>query len=122
MTARLVLRLVLLAAAFAAGTMVAGWWALTLLGAVWGVLNRGRRWVGVQTAVSAALAWGALLIWTSTVGPFALLVQKISGVMGLSAPLLYAMTLGFAALVAGAAAGFAASLPSTGGPVGSRAG
>ena len=109
MTARLVLRIVLLAAALALGTVVAGWWALPVLGAVWGLINGGRRWVGSQTIAAGALAWGALLWWTATVGPFALLVSKTSAIMGLPPAVLFALTVLFGGLAAGSAAGFVAS-------------
>ena len=112
---RLALRLTLLALAFVAATIVAGWWALPVLGALWGWLNRGERWAGMRTGVAAAAGWLLLLGWNAMVGPLSQVAIKAGGVMGLHPLVLYAATLLLAGLAAGAAAGLAASFrPSAG--------
>ena len=96
--------------AFAAATWLVGWWALPVLGLVWGAMNGGARWVGVRTGVAAAIAWGALLLWASAHGPVSAVAAKAGAVMGFPPTVLYVVTLLFAALSAGSAAGFAASV------------
>jgi hypothetical protein len=106
---RAVLRLLLLALAFALATYVAGWWALLLLGSVWGALNPGFWRIGIRTGLAAAAGWALLLVWTATQGPLAEVASKAGGVMGVAPVALYAATLLFAGLVAGSSAGLVAS-------------
>ena len=94
----------LLAAAFALGTLILGWWAVPLLGAIWGLLRRGRpRFASAFAA--AALAWAALLAFDAARAPSAMgrLTEVMGGVFTLPGPVLLVLTLLFAALLAGCA-------------------
>ena len=93
----------LLAAAFALGTWILGWWAVPLLGAVWGIMRRGRpRFASAFAA--AAVAWAALLVGDATAGPLGRLATVMGGIFSMPAPLLLAVTVLYAALLAGCAA------------------
>jgi len=115
---RATVRFVLLALAFAGGTYVIGWWALPLVGAVWGFIVR-ERWIGVRAGAAAAAGWGLLLAWTALTGPLAELAAKAAEIMGFSPAVWFTVTLVFAALAAGATAGLVSSLrgADTAGPV-----
>ena len=92
----------LLAAAFALGTWILGWWAVPLLGAIWGVLRRGRsRFLSAFAA--AALAWAALLAFDAARGPMGRLTTVMGGIFSMQGPMLLLVTLLFAALLAGCA-------------------
>ena len=93
---------VLLAAAFALGTWILGWWAVPLLGAIWGMLRRGRpRFASAFAA--AALAWAALLAFDAARGPMGRLTTVMGGIFWMPGPVLLLVTLLFAALLAACA-------------------
>lgn len=104
------LGLLSLSLAFAVATWLAGWWAVPVLGLIWGYLNGGARWVGLRAAAAAAAGWGLLLIWTASAGPLGAVAAKAGAVMGFPPIVLYMVTPLFAALAAGSTAGFFASL------------
>jgi hypothetical protein len=59
---RTLLRAVLLATAFALGTIAFGWWAVPAVAALWGLIaGPGRRNAGTA-AIAAAVAWAVLLV------------------------------------------------------------
>jgi hypothetical protein len=94
---------VLLAAAFAIGTWILGWWAVPLIGAAWGVLQRGRpRFVTAFAA--AALAWALLLAYDAVGGAMGGLTTTLGGIFMMPGALLLLVTLLYGALLAGCAA------------------
>ena len=100
---RTVASILLLAAAFALGTWILGWWAVPLLGAVWGIMRRGHpRFVGAFAA--AAVAWLALLAFDATSGSLGRLLTVMGGIFSIPAPLMLVVTVLYAALLAGCAA------------------
>ena len=102
---RAFLRITLLAVAFALATAAFGWWTVPLLGAVWGgVASPGTRPASTAGA-AACLGWVLLLAWTATQGPVWVLAQRVGGVMALPGWLFAVLTVAFAALLAGSAAG-----------------
>ena len=97
---RRILALLVLAAAYAAGTLAVGWLALPILGLVWGWLNRLTPGAALTSGVAAGLAWSALLAWTAMSGPLALLASKVGQIIGAPGGLLLAATLLFGGLLA----------------------
>lgn len=73
-------RLVLLSSAFLLATVVGGWAAVPVVGAVWGVLARTFRAPARDAAVAGAIAWSALLLWAGAHG-------DVVGLAGRLAPL-----------------------------------
>ena len=97
---RFALRVLLLALSFAIGTWILGWWAVPLLAAIGGVLARHVRHQGRATALAAAIAWGALLVWSSTEGSVWSFSRLAGGAMGMSGAALILVTLLFPAAIA----------------------
>jgi hypothetical protein len=93
-----------LVAAFAAATVVIGWWALPILGAVWGAIARDRPRPVSSAALAAALGWLVILAWASTQGPVGSVARQVGAVMSLPGPVLLLVVLVFAAAVSSAAA------------------
>ncbi len=93
-----------LVAAFAAATVVIGWWALPILGVVWGVIARDRPRPVTTAALAAALGWLVILAWASTQGPVGSVARQVAAVMSLPGPVLLFIVLLFAAVLSGAAA------------------
>lgn len=91
------------AAAFAAGTVAGGWWAVPVIGLVWGFFAHARR-PGLRAAAAAGLAWAVLLAWTATQGPVGQVARRIGGVFLLPGPALMALAVVFAMALAGTAA------------------
>ena len=77
-------RLILLAAAFALGSIALGWWSAALVGVLWGWLANDQ--VGYATLVAgtaALLGWGALLGWTMLTGETEALLASMSSLFGI---------------------------------------
>ena len=91
--------------AFAAASVL-GWWAIPATAALWGILRPIARRPALFAAASAALAWSAWLLVDamSPRGDFSALAVRLGGVFSLPAPILLAVTVIFAALLAGGAA------------------
>lgn len=96
-------RTLLLAAAIAIGTWTLGWWAVPSIGGVWGVLRRGRPRFG-DAFVAATIAWAALLAIDSARGAMERLSTVMGGIFSMPGSLLLALTVLYAALLAGCAA------------------
>ena len=101
MTLRLALRVPLLALAFALGTLRFGWWAVPLLAALWGVLTRAETiQASAAAALSALVAWAALLLWGAVRGPVFELAGALAGVLGVPATALVLLTVLFPSALA----------------------
>ncbi|MBA2706240.1 MAG: hypothetical protein H0U59_00345 [Gemmatimonadaceae bacterium] len=109
MNLRAFVAFLLLAEAFAVTTFGLGWWAVPIVAALWAAFTRSSRRAGFA-ALCAATGWGCLLVLNATRGPVGEVAAQLSGVMRVPAPLLYAVTLGFPALLAWSAAAIAARL------------
>jgi hypothetical protein len=94
----------MLALAFALATAVFGWWAVPLLGAVWGGVAASTSRPAVAAGTAAGLGWILLLALTALQGPVWVLAQKAGGVLALPGWLFAVLTVGFAAALAGSAA------------------
>lgn len=98
-----IVRVALLAVALAIGTWLLGWWAVPLLGAAWGVLQRGRP--RFLTAFGAAvLAWALLLALDAVPGSLGRLTTVLGGIFMMPGAVLVVVMLLYAGLLAGCAA------------------
>ena len=102
---RAFLRITLLALAFALATAMFGWWTVPLLGAVWGGVASPSTRPASTAGGAAALGWVLLLVATAMQGPVWVLARRVGGVMALPGWLFLVLTVAFAALLAGSAAG-----------------
>lgn len=95
----------MLTLAFAAAAVL-GWWAIPATAALWGILRPVSRRPALVAAASAALAWSGWLLadGLSPRGDFSALATRLAGIFSLPAPGLIAVTVLFAALLAGGAA------------------
>jgi len=101
---RVLVRILLLAMAFALATAAFGWWTVPLLAAIWGLMARGVRGAAFSAATAALIAWGALLAWGAMHGPVAELAVKLGAVMQMPPAALVVATLLFPTLLAWSAA------------------
>jgi hypothetical protein len=120
--ARTLVRLALLAPAFALATWAFGWWTVPVLAAAWGAARaRGtRRPVEsaidrgpAEAAAAALVAWGALLAAAAARGPVGALAGGLAELIGAPAAALVVLTLVFPALLAWSAAAAARGLTLT---------
>ena len=98
------LTLAVTALAVAALTWLLGWWGVVVAATVAGAILWRRRGVSWLVALAAIVAWSALILMDSVRGRFATLASSLGRVMGVPAPMLIAVTLLFAALLAWSAA------------------
>ena len=101
---RSVLRLTLLALAFALATTFLGWWSVPLIGVLWGVVAKRHTRAGFTAAGAATLAWAALLLLVAVQGPMWMLAHKVGAILAIPGWLFIFITLAFPALLAGTAA------------------
>jgi len=90
--------------AFAAATLVLGWWGVPVVGALWGSIGKPpviHRWR--PAAAAAAIAWAGLLA-AELVGALGVVVSQLGGALRLPALVAVVLTLVFPALLAGSAA------------------
>ncbi len=83
----------LLGVAFAVATALFGWWAVPLLGCLWGVYEEARNKPALVAALAGGLGWLILLIWNAVAGPMLLLSARAAGVLGVPSATLVALTL-----------------------------
>ncbi len=104
------LRIVLLGAAIAAGTLAVGWWALPVTCFAWGIAAVNTRRPTMVATVAAVLGWGALLAWDATGESFRFIASGMGGVLRINGPAFIESVLLFPAFVAYATAGSAHAL------------
>jgi hypothetical protein len=113
--ARTLVRLALLAAAFALATRAFGWWTVPVLAAAWGAA---RAWDGraaatsvirgpAEAALAALAAWAVLLGLAAARGPAGELAGRLAELMRVPAPALVLLTLLVPAALAWSAAAVA---------------
>lgn len=108
-----VLTFLLLAVVMALGTAYAGWWAVAVLGALWGLVAGWRgagRGEAALAAAAAAFAWVVLLAIDAAGGRLGGLGRTFGAVAGLPPALFFALTLAFPALLAWSAAALAGAV------------
>lgn len=97
------IRSVIVAAAAGAGTVLLGWWAVPLIGGLYGLRPGRTGWAAAEAATGAALGWVMLIGWTAAQGPVEVLATRVGGVFGIPGVGFIGATILFAALMAGAA-------------------
>ena len=103
MSARTIVKFVLLAEAFAVTTFGLGWWSVPLVAAAWGLASRDPR-KAMFAGLAALGGWTSLLLLDFARGPVGTMGSQLGGVMKLPAFALYALTLIFPLLLAWCAA------------------
>jgi len=103
MSARTLVKFVLLAEAFAVTTFGLGWWSVPLVAAAWGLGSRSSR-KALFAAFAALGGWASLLLLDVARGPVSTMGSQLGGVMKLPPFALYALTLIFPMLLAWCAA------------------
>jgi hypothetical protein len=101
---RFTLRVALLALSFGIGTWILGWWAIPLFSLGAAILARGVRYQALASAIAAAAAWGAFLVWSAIRGDVWSFASIAGSTMGVSGALLILLTLAFPAALAWSAA------------------
>ncbi|MGD2134847.1 MAG: hypothetical protein PVF27_01755 [Gemmatimonadales bacterium] len=107
---RTALRVAMLALAFALGTWVVGWWAVPVLGLVWGAIASRASHPSRTAGASATLGWAMLLLWLGTQGPVWYVAQRVGPVLALPGWLFLGLTLIFPGVMALAAAAVAGEI------------
>lgn len=95
----------MLAAAFAAGTVAVGWWAVPIIGAAWGLAAAPDKRPARVAAASAAMGWAALLIVAMMGGPAMKVAEAVGAIMRVGTAGFVLLTLLFPLVLAASAAG-----------------
>ncbi len=95
-----VIRLIVLTAAFVLITIAVGWWAVALVGVLWGWLAGTEiRYPRVLGAASAGLAWLAILTSGALSGEGRALLTTVSGLFSVPGALVVIATVGIGVLL-----------------------
>lgn len=81
MTVRLILMTLALAAVMALKTVLLGWWAVPVLGLLFGVFAPARGAASGTAAMAGAAAWAFLLLAAAVRGDVAAVATQIGGIM-----------------------------------------
>lgn len=99
------LRLALLALAFALGTYAFGWWAVPAVAFAWGAMSGAARRVAVRAGVAAAVAWALLLLVQALLrAPVFSFGDKLAGAMQVPVWALWTVEVAFPFVVGWSAA------------------
>ncbi len=94
------IRLAILAVAFALITITVGWWAVPVVGVLWGWLaGNGIRYHRIFGAVAAGMAWLAILTAGALRGEGRALVATVFGLFSIPAVVLVTATVGLCVLL-----------------------
>jgi hypothetical protein len=105
------LSVLVLAVVLAVATVFLGWWAVPVVGFLWGLLTaRLLRWPAGAAALAAMLAWAALLGMDAMGGRLAGLGTLFGSIAKLPPGVFFALSLVFPALLAWSAAALGADL------------
>ena len=91
-------------------TWLAAWWTVPIVGAVYGYVARTDPFVPLRAAIAGFVAWSVLLIAQAPGGGITRIADAVGGVIGIGALGVTALTLLFAALLAGSAAALVRAL------------
>jgi hypothetical protein len=108
------LEILLLGTAFALATALAGWWAVPVLAAIWGLIAPNRKRAPLLAAVAAVWGWVLLLLWMWIQGPVMTVAERTGSVLRVGSASLLGITLAFSLVLAWAAAVIAGALRSPG--------
>lgn len=103
------LGILMLAAAFALGTMVIGWWAVPVIGAAWGLAAAPDKKPARVAGLSALLGWTALLLTASQQGPALWVAASVGTIMQTGTAGFVSLMLLFPLALAASAAGVTSS-------------
>lgn len=90
--------------ALAGATWFGGWWTVPLMGAVHAFTARGATRPGLEAAIGASLAWGALMAWQLSHPAFPRLNAALDGVFPVPPVALAAITVLLGGVLAGSSA------------------
>ena len=96
----ILLRMVLLSAAFALATVALGWIAVPIVGLLWGLIARATRRPALTAAVAALTAWAGLLVWTACVGRVPALLDRMGRIFHIRGAFIVIATLVLAGVLA----------------------
>ncbi len=96
--------------AFGLATVVAGWWSVPVVAALWALARPRTRRPAVTAGVVAAAAWAALLLATGPIAALGAQARVLGEVFGSGALVIIAVTLVFPATLAASAATLVAAL------------
>lgn len=96
--------IIVLAVAFAAGTLFVGWWSIPAIALVWGWLVGPARRPATRAAAGVAVAWIAFLMHDAMRGPVGKLARTLGALMHLPSVVLVVVTVLFAIILAWSAA------------------
>ncbi|MEO7998413.1 MAG: hypothetical protein ABI852_13265 [Gemmatimonadaceae bacterium] len=97
------IRVIVLAAAFAAATYFVGWWSVPVIAATYALVLR-KQYASGDAALAALLGWGALLARVAVAPAFTTLLARMGGIFPIPGTAVVALTLLFAVLLAWSAA------------------
>lgn len=100
MSTRALVRLAMLGSAYAIGTFWLGWWSVPVIAILWGLIASGTPRAVLHSTLAAAIAWSALLIWTTLSGPLPTIANQLAGATGLHPAVLIIVTVVFPAILA----------------------
>ena len=101
----------LLVALYVVGTVLFGWWAVPVVGAIGGLLLHRRNSPFLAGGALALVAWAGLLMYANLRGaPIPEFARDLGGILELPGWGLYATSLVFAGLLGGAACSLVAAL------------
>lgn len=103
MIRQLVLRTLVVTAAFTAASLI-GWWALPIAAAIFGTITRNDRSGAVVAGIAGILSWAVILAYDGWVGPVGRVATTMAGVMQIKALAVYVLALAFPGLLAVCAA------------------
>jgi len=98
------LKFLLLSEAFAVSTFGAGWWAVPIVAALWGIFGAPAPTRAMFAALCAATGWGSLLLLHATQGSLGSVASQVGEVMNVPPVALYVLTMLFPAIIAWSAA------------------
>lgn len=95
--------LIALILTLAVATAIAGWWTVPVVAFVW-TLASPRRAAVFYASFAGAVAWGSLLAWMARTAPVGAVDALMASIMDVPERAIIALTLAYAALLAGTAA------------------
>lgn len=117
---QIIATVIVLAACYAAVTVILSWWGVGIGAFAWGVLEGGRyrrtdrpatARASLTSAVAALIAWGGLLLWDAVRGPTEFLANMLGQLAGIPGSVVVGVTLVFVTLLAWSATAVGAFLP-----------
>ncbi len=103
-------RVGVLAIAVGAATVGLGWWAVPLVGALWGVVAARETWPVTTIAAAAGLSWVVLLGWAAVQGPVLGVANTLGATVSLPGWGVLLLAVVFPTVLAGSAAGVAGTI------------